>query len=79
MTDPSFLAQVLALAAARFPIPRAELAPDDDIFERLGIDSLQALELLSRLEERFGVEIPDFELRSVRNFHDLARLIEVRR
>ena len=35
-----------------------DLGPADDLFENLGIDSLQALELLTKLEEEFGIEMP---------------------
>ena len=44
------LDEVLNLAAAHFKVERAKLAPDDDFFKTLGIDSLQALDLLTRLE-----------------------------
>jgi acyl carrier protein len=54
------------------------LAPEDDIFEALGIDSVQVLELLSELEMHFDVEIPDYELREVRTFAELAEQIDRR-
>ena len=54
------------------------MRPDDDLFEALGIDSVQALELLSELELSFGVELPDYELAEVRSFADLAGKIEER-
>ena len=46
--------EVLNLAATHFKISRAELQPGDDFYKKLGIDSLQALELLTRLENHFG-------------------------
>src|SRR5258708_5955737 len=51
--------EVLTLASKHFQVPANSLAPDDDFFKKLGIDSLQALELLSRLENHFGIELPD--------------------
>jgi acyl carrier protein len=36
------------------------------------------LSLLSELEQHFGVEIPDYELRDVRTFAQLAACIEQR-
>ena len=56
------LLRLTELAAARFGERARHLAPDADLFEALGIDSLQALDLLTDLEEAFGVEIPDYEL-----------------
>jgi len=40
--------EILELAAKHFNVPAGTLAPDDDFFKKLGIDSLQTLELLSR-------------------------------
>ncbi len=41
--------EILSLAAAAFKVPREQLSPDDDFFQKLSINSLQALELLTRL------------------------------
>lgn len=70
--------EVLQLAAAHFKVPRAELAPDDDFFKKLGIDSLQALALLSRIENHFHIELPDYELQGVTDFRTLAARIHAR-
>ena len=70
--------EVLNLAAAHFKVPRAELQANDDFFKKLGIDSLQALELLTRLENHFGVELPDYEVAGVSDFHTLATRIQAR-
>ncbi len=69
---------ILNLAAAHFNVPRDELSPDDDFFEKLGIDSLQALELLTRLEHHFHIELPDYELQGVSSFRALAERIWAR-
>ena len=70
--------EILNLAATHFKFPRAELQPGDDFYKKLGIDSLQALELLTRLENHFGVELPDYEVQGVSDFHTLAERIQAR-
>jgi acyl carrier protein len=70
--------QVLALASAHFKVPRAELSPDDDFFKKLGISSLQVLDLLTRVESHFGIELPDYELQGVSDFRTLAQRIQAR-
>lgn len=72
------LEEILNLAATHFKVPRAQLSPNDDFFEKLGINSLQALELLTRLEQHFNVELPDYELQGVTNFRALAERIQAR-
>lgn len=72
------LDEILALAAVHFKVPRERLRPDDDFFQTLGIDSLQALDLLTRLEQHFHVELPDYELQGVSDFRTLAGRIQSR-
>lgn len=72
------LEEILNLAATHFQVPRAELSPDDDFFKKLEINSLQALELLTRLEHHFNVELPDYELQGVSDFRTLAERIQAR-
>ena len=81
MSSPAAAVQDVLLDAVsrRYGLPRAALAPEQDLFETLGIDSVEALELLTELEDRFGVELPDYELRAVRSFASLAALLERRR
>ena len=70
--------QVLQLAADHFRVPREQLQPDDDFFKKLGINSLQALDLLTRIEHHFHIELPDYELQGVSDFRTLAERIQSR-
>ena len=70
--------EVLELAARHFQVAAGSLAPDDDFFKKLGINSLQTLELLSRLENHFGIELPDYEVQGVSDFRTLASRIQSR-
>ena len=70
--------EIMQLAATHFGVAREQLTPDDDFFKKLGIDSLQALELLTRLENHFGVELPDYEVQGVSDFRTLADRIQAR-
>ena len=72
------LSRLVELCAARFKKDPAILRGDADVFETLGVDSMQVLSLLSELEQQFDVEIPDYELREVRTFEQLAACIEQR-
>ena len=69
---------LMELAARRFGKASSVLNPSDDFFEVLGIDSLQAMDLLTELEEEFDVEVPDYELQGVKTFEELAEVIRRR-
>jgi acyl carrier protein len=77
-TSDQTLDEILNLAAAHFKVPREKLNPDEDFFKALGIDSLQTLDLLTRLEQHFKVELPDYELQGVTDFRTLAGKIQGR-
>jgi acyl carrier protein len=70
--------EILALASQHFKVPRERLSPNDDFYKTLKIDSLQALDLLTRLEHHFSVELPDYEVQGVTDFHTLATRIQSR-
>jgi acyl carrier protein len=70
--------EVLRLAAEHFKVQRDQLSPDDDFFKKLGINSLQALDLLTRIEQHFQIELPDYELQGVTDFRTLAQRIQSR-
>jgi acyl carrier protein len=71
-TEEKTLDEIMDLAAKHFKVSRDKLRPDEDFFKTLNIDSLQALDLLTRLENHFHVELPDYELQGVTDFRTLA-------
>lgn len=77
-TTEETLDQILELASAQFSVPLDTLGPDDDFFQKLGIDSLKALEMLTRLEQHFRIELPDWEVQGVSDFRTLAERIHAR-
>jgi acyl carrier protein len=70
--------EVLRLASEHFKVPVEKLNPNDDFFKTLGINSLQALDLLTRIEQHFKIELPDYELQGVSDFRTLAERIQSR-
>lgn len=75
MTPQQIHARLVELAAARFGRTASELLPDDDFFDTLGIDSFQAMELVSELETAFAIEVMDYELQGVTTFRALGEVI----
>jgi len=52
------------------------LGADDDLVEALGVDSLQGLQILARVEKHFDVRLPDDELIGLRTVGRIAALVE---
>lgn len=70
--------EILELATKHFKAAPGSLKADDDFYKKLGIDSLQALEMLSRLENYFHIELPDYEVQGVSDFKTLAERVQAR-
>ena len=77
MSD-DLIQRVLKVIATSKRIP-LETVTIDSGFEQLGIDSMDAVEILFALENEFDVSIPDDEVRNVRNVRQMcegvARLV----
>lgn len=48
----------------------------DSAFEELGIDSMDAVEILFALENEFDISIPDEEVKAVRNVRQMVEGVE---
>ncbi|HEY1239156.1 MAG TPA: phosphopantetheine-binding protein [Bryobacteraceae bacterium] len=67
--------RVLKCIATSKRIPSEQVTIDSE-FEQLGIDSMDAVEILFALENEFDISIPDEEARSVRNVRQMAEGVE---
>ncbi len=70
--------RLIQLSAKRYGVDPTTIKAEDDIFEKLKIDSFQAAELMSELELEFDVEIPDYELQDLNTFGALSTAIDTR-
>jgi len=56
-----------------FEIPLDELTPEKRIFEDLGLDSLDIVDLIINLQKRFGVSLRNNEkIREIRTLGDIC-------
>lgn len=78
MNQDTLISRLLDLAATKFSRPREALRPEQDLFDALEIDSVDAMTLLTALEHEFHIEIPDYEVQDVRTFSALADVIAKR-
>jgi acyl carrier protein len=67
--------RVLKCIATSKRIPLETVTIDSD-FQQLGIDSMDAVEILFALENEFDISSPDDEVRSVRSVRDMCLGVE---
>ena len=66
---------VRELLAHQLEVSPESITPETDIFEDLGADSLDAVELKMALEDACGVSIPDEELAKLKTVGDIYNYI----
>lgn len=62
--------------AKQLNIPKERITEESRLIDDLKADSLDVVELVMGLEERYGIEIPDEDLPSIKTVGDIIRYIE---
>ncbi|MBZ7985222.1 acyl carrier protein [Campylobacter sp. Cr9] len=57
----------------------ASITPDAKIIEDLGADSLDVVELIMALEEKFDISIPDEDGQKIATVDDIVKYIEAKK
>lgn len=68
--------EIIKLVAEHFDIKVDTVKPESDLFDDLGADSLDSIELVLELEKNFDIEVTDDEIDGVRQVKDIIRLVE---
>ena len=75
LTDDQILAEIRnELEAMR--VPDAQEATFDSEWAELDVDSLELVELVKALEDRYGIQIADEELKPIKGVGDAVRLVQ---
>ena len=74
MSD-DLIQRVLKVIASSKRIPLEKVTIEGD-FQQLGIDSMDAVEILFALENEFDISIPDDAVRAVRNVRQMCEGVE---
>ena len=71
-----FLENLRDILSEEFEIDRDAVTVDADLYEDLGIDSIDAVDLIVRLRELTGKKVPPEQFKTVRSVGDVLRVIE---
>ena len=70
------LEKIQKMLAEALNVPVEKVTPDAKIVDDLGADSLDLVELLSQLEDEYGITIPDDEVETLVTVADVAAELE---
>ncbi|MGM0623031.1 MAG: acyl carrier protein [Campylobacterota bacterium] len=72
----AILEDVKEVVVEQLSVDAGEVKEDSKFVEDLGADSLDVVELVMALEEKFGIEIPDEDAEKIATVSDAVKYIE---
>jgi acyl carrier protein len=75
VSNNEIIAKVNSLMQQGFEVPEEKLIPTATVFEDLGLDSLDAVDMLVNLEDRLGVKVDVEKLKGIRTLQDVYNLV----
>ena len=76
MTEQEILAGLGEIVDEIAGVPAAEVTPDKNFVDDLDIDSLSMVEIAVAAQDKFGVEIPDEELKNLKTVKDVVDFVQ---
>lgn len=73
--DPVFL-KAREILAKMLKIRPETISPESLLKDDLGIDSVDGLDMAYALEEKFGIEVEDYEVARLKNMADMILLVK---
>ncbi len=70
--------RVLGLIVEQLGVTKDELAPEASFIDDLGADSLDIVELVMAIEEKFDIEIPDDDAEKIQTIGDALTYVKGR-
>ena len=75
MTDQEILAGLAEIVDEIAGVPADEVTPDKNFVEDLDIDSLSMVEIAVAAQDKFGVEIPDVQLKDLKTVQEVVNFV----
>ncbi len=76
MTQPEILEKVKDLVSKQLSVNEKQVTAEASFIEDLGADSLDTVELIMSLEEKFDIEISDEDAEKIKTVQDVVEYIE---
>ena len=70
--------QVKKILCDQLDLEEEQVNEDSEVFDDLGADSLDIVDLVMTLEEEFDTEIPDEDIENLKTVGDIVKYIEDR-
>ncbi|RJR17910.1 MAG: acyl carrier protein [Desulfobacteraceae bacterium] len=71
-TEKEITEKVIAVLADKGTVPQDQISLDSSLVDDLGMDSLDAVEMVFEFEEQYGIQIPDEAIQGFRYVKDIV-------
>jgi acyl carrier protein len=75
MTNEDLYNQIVDYLVTAFAVPRESVTPDADLVKNLDLDSIDAVDLMVKLQELTGRKVSPEQFESVRTVQDVIDLV----
>ncbi|MDH3375641.1 MAG: acyl carrier protein [Gammaproteobacteria bacterium] len=75
MTEQEIRDQLSEILVQQFEIQAGDVQPQAHLYDDLGIDSIDAVDLIVRLKEITGLRIPPEDFKNVRTVEDVVQVV----
>ena len=75
MTEQEIREQVREILVEQFEVDASDVQPHAHLYDDLGIDSIDAVDLIVRLKEFTGLRIPPEDFKEVRTVDDVVKVV----
>jgi acyl carrier protein len=76
MSQQEILAELAQIVNEIAGVPVGDVTPDKGFLDDLDVDSLSMVEIATAAEDKFGIRIPDDDLKDLKTVGDAVRYIE---
>ena len=76
MSQQEILAELAQIVNEIAGVPAADVTPEKTFLDDLDVDSLSMVEIATAAEDKFGIRIPDDDLKDLKTVGDAVRYIE---
>ena len=74
-TKEEVVAAIADVLESEFEVPRTKLVPEAKLFEDLDLDSIDAVDLVVRLQQQTGLKVKAEDFKAIRTLGDVADVI----
>ncbi len=76
MAEPTMLKALTEVLVERLKVDEEAVKPAANLFDDLGLDSIDLMSAVMAIEEQFGIEVSDPELENVTTVGEAVELLE---